>query len=146
VARVYQCYAYARERSDIKIDIWPKYQSIIVRSVDGRTVLDSMAWGVPIKLPGKREGTTFTIRTTNVRNLSSIFWRSMLANPAQRCLLPFSTFAEPKPSAGRDEVWFKITDASITALAGIWRLSVESPALDASASDPGANLSSYLGL
>jgi putative SOS response-associated peptidase YedK len=113
------------EWSDIKIDVWPKYQGIIARVDNGQTILDSMAWGVPITLPGKREGTTVTKRVTNVRNLTSPFWRSMLSKPAQRCLVPFNTFAEPKPNAGRDEVWFKVTDSPVAAFAGIWRPSAE---------------------
>lgn len=116
---------YEGEWSDIKIDIWPKYQAIVARRDDGQTILDRMAWGVPITLPGKREGTTVSKRVTNVRNLASPFWRSMLSKPAQRCLVPFSTFAEPKPKAGREEVWFKVTDAPVAAFAGIWRPSNE---------------------
>lgn len=113
------------EWSEIKIDVWPKYQAAIARAESNQTILDLMAWGVPIILPGKREGTTLTKRVTNVRNLNSPFWRSMLAKPAQRCLVPFSTFAEPKPNAGREEVWFKVTDAPIAAFAGVWRPSIE---------------------
>lgn len=116
---------YEREWSEIKIDVWPKYQGIVARVDNGETILDSMAWGVPITLPGKRVGTSVTKRVTNVRNLTSPFWRSMLMKPAQRCLVPFSTFAEPKPNAGREEVWFNVTDAPIAAFAGIWRPSVE---------------------
>lgn len=113
------------EWSDIKIDVWPKYQGFVARVEDGQTILDNMAWGVPITFPGKREGTTVTKRVTNVRNLTSPFWRSMISKPAQRCLVPFSTFAEPKPNAGRDEVWFKVNDAPVFAFAGIWRPSSE---------------------
>ena len=113
------------EWSDIKIDVWPKYQGIVARIDNGQTILDRMAWGVPITLPGKREGTTITKRVTNVRNFASPFWRSMISKPAQRCLVPFSTFAETKPNAGREEVWFKVNDAPVSAFAGIWRPSVE---------------------
>ena len=113
------------EWSDIKVDVWPKYQGIVARIDKGQTILDRMAWGVPITLPGKREGTTITKRVTNVRNLASPFWRSMISKPAQRCLVPFSTFAEPEPNAGREEVWFKVNDAPVSAFAGIWRPSVE---------------------
>jgi len=45
----------------------------------------------------------------------------MISKPAQRCLVPFSIFAEPKPNAGREEVWFKVNDALVSAFAGIWR-------------------------
>ena len=113
------------EWSDIKVDVWPKYQGIVARIDKGQTILDRMAWGVPITLPGKREGTTITKRVTNVRNLASPFWRSMISKPAQRCLVPFSIFAEPKPNVGREEVWFKVNDAPVSAFAGIWRPSVE---------------------
>ena len=45
----------------------------------------------------------------------------MLAKPAQRCLVPFTRFAEPKPNAGREEVWFRVPAAPVSAFAGIWR-------------------------
>lgn len=45
----------------------------------------------------------------------------MLTSAEQRCLLPFTAFAEPKPSAGRAEVWFEVSNASSSAFAGIWR-------------------------
>ena len=49
----------------------------------------------------------------------------MLNDPARRCIVPFSSFAEPKPNAGREECWFRVTDAPVAAFAGIWRPSVE---------------------
>ena len=116
---------YEGEWSDIKIDVWPKYQAIVARVEGGQKKLDSIAWGVPFTMPGKQKGFTTTKRVTNVRNLASPFWRSMLNNPAQRCLVPFSTFAEPKPKAGREECWFSVTDTPVAAFAGIWRQSVE---------------------
>lgn len=111
--------------SDIKVDVWPKYKALIATTESGQTVIDRMAWGVPITLPGKRAGTAVTKGVTNVRNLSSPFWLSMIAKPSHRFLVPFSTFSEPKPNAGREEVWFNVTDAPISAFAGIWRPSAE---------------------
>ena len=77
-------------------------------------------------MAGKRPGTTVTKHVTNVRNLSSPFWKSMLANPERRCLVPFTRFAEPKPGkdaeTGRPaEYWFTIADRTVAAFAGIWR-------------------------
>lgn len=102
-------------------DVWPKRQALIVRQEAGAKILDAMAWGVPLEVPGKRPGTTLKKHVTNVRNLASPFWRTMLVRPEQRCLVPFTAFAEPKPNAGRDEVWFAVTNASSAAFAGIWR-------------------------
>lgn len=114
--------------SDIKIDIWPKYQAAVAMIRDGDRVIDTLQWGVPLTMAGKRLGTTVTKRITNVRNLASPFWRSMLIKPEQRCLVPFTRFAEPKPNAGRDEVWFAVNDAPVAAFAGIWRPTVEGDA------------------
>lgn len=102
-------------------DVWPKRQALVVRQTGGVKVLDAMTWGVPLEVPGKRPGTTIKKQITNVRNLESPFWRAMLVRPEQRCLVPFTAFAEPKPNAGREEVWFAVENASSSAFAGIWR-------------------------
>lgn len=111
---------------DVATDIWPKRNAWVGRVQANDRVMDQMAWGVPITLPGKRQGTHVTKHVTNVRNLASPFWKSTLANPVQRCLVPFSRFAEPKP--GKDEAtgrpaehWFALRDAQAAAFAGIWR-------------------------
>ncbi len=48
--------------------------------------LDLMRWGIPLPRTGKP--------VTNVRNLASPFWRSMLKSPARRCLVPVTDFCE----------------------------------------------------
>jgi putative SOS response-associated peptidase YedK len=103
------------------MDAWPKRQALLVRNGNDGAFVDSMIWGVPLTMPGKRPGTTVTKHVTNVRNLNSPFWRSMLAKPEHRCLVPFTAFAEPKPNAGREEVWFRVSAAPVSAFAGIWR-------------------------
>lgn len=103
------------------IDAWPKREALIVRNGNDGAFVDSMIWGVPLTIPGKRPGATVTKHVTNVRNLASPFWRSMLAKPEQRCLVPFTAFAEPKPNAGREEVWFRVPSVAVAAFAGIWR-------------------------
>lgn len=118
---------YANSLAGAKVelphDVWPRRQGLVARKVNGRAILDTMIWGVPLSLPGKRAGTTITKHVTNVRNLASPFWKAMLVQPAQRCLVPFTSFAEPKAGAGRAEHWFAIKDAPLSAFAGIWRAS-----------------------
>ena len=62
---------------------------------------------------------------TNVRNLSSSFWRSMLSTPARRCLVPVTAFSEYGIAPGEDGKkplhWFDVPSRSIFAFAGIWR-------------------------
>ncbi len=108
-------------------DIWPRREAAVVRyhrasaTEPGGAAIDQMVWGVPLALPGKRVGTTVTKQITNVRNLESPFWRSMLTKPEQRCLVPFSSFAEPVIGAGRAEHWFTVNDRAVAAFAGVWR-------------------------
>ncbi len=108
--------------SDIQIDIWPKREALVARiGADGAKLIEPMVWGVPLTMPGKRPGTKLTKHITNVRNLNSPFWRSMLAKPEQRCLVPFSRFAEPVIGGGKAEHWFTIKDRPVAAFAGVWR-------------------------
>lgn len=102
-------------------DVWPKRPGLVLRIEDEQVHADAMMWGVPCAVPGKRPGTKLTKHVTNVRNLTSPFWRSMLANPARRCLVPFTSFAEPVIGGGRTEHWFTIRDRPLAAFAGIWR-------------------------
>lgn len=109
-------------------DMWPKRQGLVLRVDEGQLRADAMMWGVPCQVPGKRPGSKITKHVTNVRNLTSPFWRSMLNEPARRCLVPFTSFAEPVSGGGRAEHWFKIRDRPLAAFAGIWRPTEEGEA------------------
>ena len=110
--------------------IYPKYDAFVIRRDGGERVLDSLSWGIITTIKGK-SGKPIQKPVTNVRNLASPFWRSTIANPAQRCLVPFTAFAEPKP--GKDETgrpanwWFTVPGAQLSAFAGIWRWSEGKP-------------------
>ena len=105
---------------DIKTDIYPKYRSWIVREEGGARVLDHIPWGIPLALPSKTPGVKLKPKPiTNVRNLTSSFWKSTLAKPEWRCLVPFTEFAEPKQ--GMENWWFTIPAAEVSCFAGIWR-------------------------
>jgi putative SOS response-associated peptidase YedK len=80
-----------------------------------------MKWGIPLPPTGKP--------VTNVRNLSSPFWRSMLKDPARLCLVPVTDFCEWSGEKGsKREHWFSLPSAPIFSFAGIWR-----PTLDGNA-------------
>jgi len=127
---------------DLKPDTYPKYEALVVRkewprlaesargadrSGHGERLVECMAWGIVRTMPGK-SGKPVKKAVTNVRNLESPFWRSTIANPAQRCLVPFTSFAEPRP--GKDPEtgrpanwWFTVDGEECCAFAGIWRMS-----------------------
>lgn len=90
-----------------------------------------MSWGFqtrkPRKLAPKEGQAPYVIdHWTNARNLDSGLWRNAIATPAQRCLVPFTRFAEPKAKADRlDENdrdwWFTVNNMPMACFAGIWR-------------------------
>lgn len=91
---------------------------VVVAEGDGRA-LKLMLWGVPPPAGVARP-------ITNVRNLASPFWRGLLAAPAQRALVPVSSFCEwsdgVDPVTGKKKQhWFALKDAPLFAFAGVWR-------------------------
>jgi len=115
--------------------IYPKYDAWVIRRHEGSAgggerVLDCMSWGIICTVKGK-SGKPTAKAVTNVRNLSSPFWRGTIARPEQRCLVPFTAFAEPKLGKGEDgrpaQHWFAIPSAEVSCFAGIWRWSEGKP-------------------
>lgn len=88
----------------------------VVREEYGQRLLSAMSWGFPFQ--GKP--------VTNVRNYTSPFWKSALANPARRCLVPVTEFQEWSvalmPDTGKKMAfWFSVPSQPVFAFAGIWR-------------------------
>jgi putative SOS response-associated peptidase YedK len=87
----------------------------VVHKQEGARILDVMTWGFPP--PG-----TSRVPVTNVRNLTSPFWRSALKNPERRCLLPVTDFCEWEgEKRSKLERWLSVFSAPIFAFAGVWR-------------------------
>lgn len=93
-------------------DIYPKMDAPVVRPEGGGRALTMMRWGFPPPPKGNRP-------VTNVRNLTSPFWRTWLAQ--NRCLVPVTAFCEWTDSRPKEKVWFRVKDADVFAFAGIWR-------------------------
>ena len=82
---------------------------------DGERELTMMRWGFP---PPPNLGTR---PVTNVRNLSSSYWRGWL-KPEWRCLVPATSFCEYTDSQPKVPHWFALAeDRPLFAFAGIWR-------------------------
>lgn len=106
-------------------ELFPDKPAWVVRELAGKRILDVIAWGVPHKVPGKRPGTTITRKVTNVRNLTSHFWRGMIARADARCLVPVTAFSEYGQERGADGKlplhWFDVPSEPIFSFAGVWR-------------------------
>jgi putative SOS response-associated peptidase YedK len=87
---------------------------IITNKADGELELIMGRWGFP-PIPGE------CAPITNIRNLKSTWWRGAnrqyLIEKDYRCLVPFTSFAEPV----RDSAWFHVPRAEVACFAGIWR-------------------------
>lgn len=110
-------------------EIYPGREAPVLRRTEaGGLKLELMEWGFPG--PQAARGRP----VTNVRNLSSPFWRSALANPLRRCIVPVSRFCEwtqeADPATGRKaKAWYGLHDGDdpLFAFAGVWRPGPERP-------------------
>src|SRR3546814_907436 len=54
------------------------------------------------------------------------FWRKQFVEPAQRCLIPFTAFAEAEGDKGKmTRTWISVSDQPIAAWVGLWKPTVE---------------------
>jgi putative SOS response-associated peptidase YedK len=102
-------------------ELFPRKPAWVFRKEDGERLVDVMQWGVPLATKTKT-GKPSKKWVTNVRNLTSPFWRSMLNRPSQRCLIPAAEFCEWSGEAGSKTThWFGVRDSEMFCFAGIWR-------------------------
>ena len=115
-------------------NFYPDYPAPIVRNgFDGKRELVLARWGMPssrkaildaatkradrLRARGKAVDFDELLKmepdsgTTNVRNTASAHWRRWL-EPANRCLVPFTSFSEPERDAeGKYRpIWFKLAE------------------------------------
>jgi putative SOS response-associated peptidase YedK len=99
--------------------IYPDTHAIVVADSDGTLVTEMARFGLPTPaqyLRGKDGRVLADKGVTNVRNTASPHWRQWLG-PANRCLVPFDRFAEPR--AGGGQVWFDLAPGVAGFFAGI---------------------------
>lgn len=96
-------------------DLFPKRPGLVLRRDVEPLIAEVMSWGLPG--PAAARGPV-----TNIRNLDSPFWRTLLSRPRQRCLVPVSAFCEWSGEKGsKVEHWFSLRDRPLFAFAGVWR-------------------------
>ncbi len=110
-------YRQSRIRFDnLQIDVYPDRVAMVGRrdSVGGLEFVQ-MRWGFPPPEGEKR-------LRNNTRRLHLPFWRPWL-EPQNRCLIPFTSFAEwVEGSDGKSvEAWFAPANGQVGFVAGIWR-------------------------
>lgn len=108
-------------------EVWKGGTGFVVREVEGSRQLDAMVWGFPRHSLNKRTGQPN--KPTHVNNarddkLLSPYnmWREWFLQPAHRCLIPITAFAEAVgPTGEMTRAWISIADQPLAACAGLWR-------------------------
>ena len=101
--------------------VYPDYAAPIVRNGAAGRELTMARWGMPTP-PKFLAGRNSDSGVTNIRNPSSPHWRRWF-NPESRCLVPFTSFAEPDNGTygGRAPVWFAFDESRpLACFAGLW--------------------------
>ncbi len=109
--------------NEASFDVYPGYQAPIVRvAEDGQREVARATWGMPSPPAYVKN---YDPGVTNIRNVSSPHWRRWLG-PTSRCVVPFTSFAEPDPASkiegGRvPNAWFaRNEDRPLMFFAGFW--------------------------
>ncbi len=101
--------------------VYPDTHAPMVRnSPEGRELVMGR-WGMPSPAMLLR-GKATDPGVTNVRNTASAHWRPWLG-VAHRCVVPFTSFAEPTvtPDGRRSRAWFALAkETPLACFAGIW--------------------------
>src|SRR3546814_17842565 len=86
----------------------------------------AMHWGFPRHSINKRTGSPnkpSPVNNARDDKLMSPFgmWREWFMAPTQRCLIPFTAFAEAEGAAGAmTKTWIRVADQTLAAWAGLW--------------------------
>ena len=101
--------------------IFPGYAAPVVRLAnDGERELVTLSWGFVLLLDGKAPRRVTNVRDDKIQD--SGFWKGSFEE--RRCLVPASSFCEPKGEKPATWYWFALNGNEprpLFAFAGIWR-------------------------
>jgi putative SOS response-associated peptidase YedK len=119
-ARLARAMVHAGHNQPPMSGVYPDYPAPIVRmGPDGQREIVDARWGLPTP-PEHLEGKNYDKGVTNVRRTFLDHWRRWLA-PENRCLVPFTAFAEPNDANRSENVWFAFgEDRPMSYFAGVW--------------------------
>ncbi len=110
--------------------IYPGYPGLVVRAEGEGRAVEAMTWGFPLVLADARKRAKAAGKVAKPRPVNNArddklrtgMWRHWFETPAQRCLIPFTDFAEAVGEKGKmTRTWFRVTDQDVPAWAGLWR-------------------------
>lgn len=99
-------------------EVYPDRAAAILHGDGQAMVLQTARWGLPSP-PQFHSASGLDRGVTNVRNTASPHWRRWLG-AENRCLVPFTRFAEPRGGKGAGNAWFAVPDDRPAFFAGLW--------------------------
>jgi len=110
---------------NVPAETLPGYPGLVIREQEGERIMQSMAWGFPLRLKGmKPESKPRPVN--NIADVTKGMWKGLAARPQGRCLIPVTHFAEPEgPKGAKTRTWVTIKGHPLIAWAGLWRDSGE---------------------
>ena len=99
-------------------EVFPGYPGAVIAEAR----LRQMTWGFPLVLKGKngKPLKPKPVNNTRTDKLDSFFWRYSFEE--RRCLIPVTAWAEAEgQKGGKTRTWLSRPDASLFAIAGVWR-------------------------
>lgn len=100
-------------------EVYPGYPGLVIREGEGTRIMQSMAWGFPLRLKGMSP-TAKPRPVNNIADLAKPMWKGLAAKPQWRCLIPLTHFAEAEGAKrAKTRTWFRVKDQPIFAWAGI---------------------------
>lgn len=116
-----------REVNEGPATVHPKEPGWVIYRQSGERVLEQMTWGFPVVLRGK-QGQLLKPKPVNNARFDKLgaFWRRWAAEPANRCLIPATRYAEAVGASGcMTETWLSVKDQPMFAWVGLWTNSDE---------------------
>jgi len=96
-------------------------QGVIVIERNGSREFKMAQWGFPRRTRESRLSGEAPGIIGLVADLTNPMWEHVVVEPAARCLIPFTHFANPAGEKGtKTRSWFSLKDQAIMAWAGFW--------------------------
>jgi putative SOS response-associated peptidase YedK len=107
---------------DVRADTAKGGPEIVIRSHNGRRLVQAAGWGFPRLTRDMREKNQPPEPVNLVANLTSPMWEKTVVDPRYRCLIPVGQFAEPDGLPGKKtRTWFSVKHEPLLAWAGFCR-------------------------
>lgn len=93
-------------------EVYPGYPGLVIREAETARIAQQMSWGFPLRLKSMKPGSKpKPVNNARDDKLMTPFWKRWFTEPAQRCLIPLTEFAEAEGPKGKvTRTWISVRD------------------------------------